>query len=89
MCAGGFHAPVDASAVAQDLLIYLADKYRVAGEDALAGFLALSQGRARDFGDWLAELDGAQLAPQGRALLLGDLRTTLDSMAGASGFACT
>lgn len=89
MCAGGFHIPIDASAIAQDLLIYLEDKYRSAGEVALAAFMARSLGRASDFGDWLADLDGEALTPQALSLLTQDLRTTLTSMSGASGFACT
>jgi hypothetical protein len=89
MCAGGFHIPIDATAVAQDLLIYLEDKYRNAGEVALADFVARSAGHARDFGDWLAGLDGEALTPQARGSLMEDLRTTLTSMSSASGFACT
>ena len=89
LCAGGFHVPLDPTTVAQDLLIYLEDKYRSAGKGALADFLARSVDHARDFGDWLAALDHADLAPQARGLLMADLRTTLTSMSGASGFACT
>ena len=89
MCAGGFHLPIDASAIAQDLLIYLEDKYRNAGEVTLAEFVGRSAGRASDFGDWLAGLDGDALTPQARGLLMADLRTTLASMSSASGFACT
>ena len=89
MCAGGFHVPIDATTIAQDLLIYLEDKYRSADQGALADFVGRSAGHARDFGDWLATLDHADLSPQARALLMADLRTTLTSMSGASGFACT
>jgi hypothetical protein len=39
-CAGGFHSPVDAKIVAQDLLIFLEDQYRVSGQRKLAEFLA-------------------------------------------------
>jgi len=88
MCAGGFHIPIDASAVAQDLLIYLEDKYRSAGETTLADFLARSLEHAHHFGDWLAALDEADLPQQASALLMEDLRTTLVSMSGSSGFAC-
>ena len=89
ICAGGFHAPIDANAVAQDLLIYLEDKYRGAGQTALAGFVAQALQQPCDFGDWLAALDSAELQPQDHALLIGDLSTTLDSMSGRRGFACT
>ncbi|MDB5571092.1 MAG: hypothetical protein JWN93_2275 [Hyphomicrobiales bacterium] len=89
LCAGGFHAPVDAGAIAEDLLIYLADKYSREGRAALAAFVARARGRAGGFSDWLGELDVAELAPQDRGLLLEDLRTTLDSMSGSGGFACT
>ena len=89
MCAGGFHAPIDASAVAQDLLIYLEDKYRNSGQQALAAFIGQSLGRAGDFGDWLAGLDNAALEPQARALLIGDLLMTVNTMSGAPGFSCT
>jgi len=88
VCAGGFHSPVDAGVVAQDLLIYLEDKYRRSGEVALADFVAQAIGRARDFGDWLAGLDHAPLEPKARALLMGDLQTSLNTMSGAPGFAC-
>ena len=89
MCAGGFHAPIDASAVAQDLLIYLEDKYRHSGQQALAEFVGQALGHARDFGDWLAGLDHAALEPQARALLIGDLQTTVSTMSGAPSFSCT
>ena len=89
MCAGGFHSPIDASAVAQDLLIYLEDKYRNSGQQALAQFVGQALGGARDFGGWLAGLDDAALEPQARALLIGDLQTTVNTMSGAPGFSCT
>ena len=89
MCAGGFHAPIDASAVAQDLLIYLEDKYRNSGRQVLAAFVGQALGRACDFGDWLVGLDHAALEPQARALLMGDLQTTVNTMSGAPGFSCT
>ena len=89
MCAGGFHAPIDASAVAQDLLIYLEDKYRNSGQHNLAEFVGQALGRARDFVDWLAALDDAALEPQARALLISDLQTTVNTMSGAPGFSCT
>ena len=74
--------------MAQDLLIYLEDKYRNANQAALAAFVAQAMGRARSFGDWLAELDLAPLEPEARALLMGDLQASLNTMSGASGFAC-
>ncbi len=80
--------PIDAGAVALDLLIYLADKYRSAGQDSLSAFVEQAQARSRDFGDWLGALDGAALEPQERALLMQDLGATLATMSGASGFAC-
>ena len=89
MCAGGFHSPIDASAVAQDLLIYLEDKYRNSGQQALAQFVGQALGGARDFGSWLAGLDHADLEPQARALLIGDLQTTVNTMSRAPGFSCT
>lgn len=89
MCAGGFHVPIDPAAIALDLLTYLEDKYRSGGETNLATFVAQAITRAADFGDWLATLDGAQLQAQDLALLMRDLKTTLDSMSGARGFACT
>ena len=89
MCAGGFHAPIDATAVAQDLLIYLQDKYRNSGQNALAAFVGQALGRAVDFGDWLAGLDHAAMEPQARALLISDLQTTVSTMSGAPGFSCT
>ena len=89
ICAGGFHLPIDASVVAEDLLIYLADKYRSSGQAALAVFVEEARGCVRDFGAWLAGLDGAALDQQGRLLLMDDLGATLASMSGANGFACT
>ena len=88
ICAGGFHLPIDASVVAEDLLIYLADKYRSSGQSGLACFVEEARGCVRDFGGWLAGLDGAVLEPQARALLMGDLGATLATMSSANGFAC-
>jgi hypothetical protein len=89
MCAGGFHAPIDSRAVAEDLLVYLADKYRRAGDPALAEFVDSGRRRSGDFGAWLTDLDQADLAPGARALLLQDVRTTVETMTTARGFACT
>ena len=88
MCAGGFHVPIDPAAVAQDVLTYLEDKYRSSGKAPLAGFAKEAMAGASDFGDWLARLDDAPLAPQDRETLMADLKTTLDTMSGARGFAC-
>ena len=89
MCAGGFHSPVDANTVAQDLLIFLEDKYRNSGAGELAEFLAKSLGRAQDFADWLTRLDQETLETSARALLLDDLQKTLSTMTKARGFICT
>jgi hypothetical protein len=89
MCAGGFHSPVDAKLVAQDLLIFLVDQYRVSGRRKLAEFLAKSQERARDFADWLTGLDHEPLQPTDRALLLEDLQKTLITMTSGRRFTCT
>ena len=89
MCAGGFHSPVDANTVAQDLLIFLEDKYRNSGRKELAEFLAKSQERAQDFDDWLIRLDQETLETSARALLLDDLQKTLSTMTKARGFTCT
>jgi len=89
MCAGGFHSPVDANTVAEDLLIFLEDKYRNSGPRELAEFLAKSQGRAQDFTDWLTRLDQEALEPSALALLLDDLQNTLSTMTRARGFICT
>ena len=89
ICAGGFHVPIDRAAVALDLLTYLEDKYRSSDKAPLATFVAQGIAISRDFGEWLATLDSALLEPQDRALLMRDLKTTLDTMSGAGGFACT
>jgi len=89
MCAGGFHSPVDANMVAQDLLIFLEDKYRNYGPRELAEFLAQSQGRAQDFTGWLTRLDQEILETSARALLLDDLQKTLRTMTKSHGFICT
>ena len=89
MCAGGFHSPVDANMVAQDLLIFLVEQYRVSGRRQLVEFLAKSHERARDFADWLTGLDHEPLQPSDRALLLEDLQKTLITMTSARGFTCT
>ena len=88
MCAGGFHSPVDANMVAQDLLIFLEDKYRNSGPRELAEFLAQSQGRAQDFTDWLTRLDQEALESSALALLLDDLQNTMTTMTRARGFIC-
>jgi hypothetical protein len=75
--------------VAEDLLIFLEDKYRQAGQTKLAGFLAKSRGCAPDFADWLTRLDHETLEPSARALLLDDLQKTLSTMTNAPGFSCT
>jgi hypothetical protein len=75
--------------VAEDLLIFLEDKYRHAGETKLAGFLAKSQGCAQAFADWLTSLDHQPLEPSARAILLDDLQKTLSTMTNARGFTCT
>lgn len=89
MCAGGFHSPVDASMVAQDLLIFLEDKYRNTGPSELAEFLTKSKGRGQDFTAWLTSLDQEALEWSARAVLLEDLHKTLRTMTRAHGFTCT
>ena len=88
MCAGGFHIPIDATAVALDLLAYLEDKYRSSDKAPLATFVAQTMAGAINFSDWLATLDAAPLVAQEREMLMRDLKTTLDTMSRASGFAC-
>ena len=89
MCAGGFHSPVDATMVAQDLLIFLEDKYRNSGPRELAEFLAKSHGRAQDFAGWLTCLDQEAIEPSACKILLDDLQKTLATMSRAPGFSCT
>jgi len=89
MCAGGFHTPIDPKMVAEDLLIFLEDKYQKAEQTKLAGFLANSRGCAQAFADWLTSLDQESLEPSARALLLADLQKTLSTMTNAPGFTCT
>jgi len=88
MCAGGFHIPIDSTAVALDLLAYLEDKYRSSDKAPLATFVAQTMAGAINFSDWLATLDAAPLEAQEREMLMRDLKTTLDTMSRASGFAC-
>lgn len=75
--------------VAEDLLIFMEDKYRQAGQIKLATFLAKSRGCAQAFADWLTSLDHEPLGPSARALLLDDLQKTLSTMTNAPGFTCT
>ena len=89
MCAGGFHSPIDPKMVAEDLLIFLEDKYQKADQTKLAGFLAKSRGCAQPFADWLTSLDHEPLEQSARALLLDDLQKTLSTMTHAPGFTCT
>ena len=81
MCAGGFHVPLDAAAVEQDLIEYLAYRYKSEGLAALAAFTeSRVQERKSSFNIWLREIDEAALAKADRARLIADIRTTLESM---------
>lgn len=81
MCSGGFHIPLDPRAVEEDLIDFLAHRYRTAGHDALAAFVAArGKERVASFNVWLREIDAAQLAEADRTRLIGDIRTTLESM---------
>ena len=88
LCAGGFHVPIDAAAVALDLLTYLEDKYASSDKAPLAGFVKQAMAGTGHFGDWLASLDHSTLQAEDLATLMADLKTTLDTMSGSRGFAC-
>ena len=92
-CAGGFHVPLDPRALEEDLLDFLAYRYRGEGKTALADFVAARvSDRASDFGRWLETLDAASLGQDERKRLMGDISTTLESMNGArpakAGYVC-
>lgn len=92
-CAGGFHVPLDPSAVEEDLLDFLAYRYKGEGLNTLSAFVsARSANRTTDFGRWLAALDEAPLTSAERERLAGDLHNTLESMNGArpakAGYVC-
>lgn len=92
-CAGGFHVPLDPRAVEEDLLDFLAYRYKSEKLDRLCDFVTKRiQNRETDFGRWLENLDAAPLESADRDRIVNDLRTTLDSMngarAGKSGFVC-
>lgn len=92
-CAGGFHVPLDPAAVEEDLLDFLAYRYKGEGLAALSAYVAArAANRTTDFGRWLIALDEAPLEPAERERLIADLHTTLDSMNGAraakTGYVC-
>jgi hypothetical protein len=91
-CAG-FHVPLDPAAVEEDLLDFLAYRYKGEGLSTLSNFVtARNAARSSHFGAWLESLDSAPLENADRERLIGDLFNTLDSMNGArgarSGFVC-
>ena len=91
-CAG-FHVPLDPSAVEEDLLDFLAYRYKTEGRLTLCAFVAArSADRSTNFGRWLEALDNADLEVADRERLIADLFNTLDSMNGAresrGGFVC-
>lgn len=91
-CAG-FHVPLDPAAVEEDLLDFLAYRYKSEGRLALASFVAARGAERRsNFGTWLESLDSAALDKEDRDRLISDLFNTLDSMnsarAGRGGFVC-
>lgn len=91
-CAG-FHVPLDPAAVEEDLVDFLAYRYKGEGRTSLADFVARrTKERSPDFGRWLEALDDAPIEGADRARLMDDLRNTLESMNGAraarSGFVC-
>lgn len=92
-CAGGFHVPLDPRAVEEDLLDFLAYRYKGEKLARLSEFVTeRARCRTSDFNRWLEDLDTAPLSEAERARLVNDLHTTLDSMngarAGKSGFVC-
>jgi len=93
-CAGGFHVPLDPAAVEEDLMDFLAFRYRTEGLDPLERLVAArARDRRRTFRDWLLDLDTVEIAESERRRILEDLHTTLASMndmgGGArAGFVC-
>jgi len=80
-CNGGFHIPLDAGAVEQDLIEFLSFRYQQEGLTKLAAFTdARAKERRSSFNVWLRELDEAPLAAKDRKRLIADIRTTLESM---------
>ncbi|MCC2097933.1 MAG: hypothetical protein KDJ29_13625 [Hyphomicrobiales bacterium] len=81
MCAGGFHIPLDPSAVEEDLIDFLRHRYKSEGLKKLAAYAdARASDRSLSFSAWLRGLDEAPLAATERRRIITDLRTTLDSM---------
>lgn len=91
-CAG-FHVPLDPASVEEELVDFLAYRYKSEGRIELAGYVAAraSAGKGQ-FGRWLEGLDEAPLSGADRDRLMADLATTLESMNGArpakAGFVC-
>jgi len=81
MCAGGFHIPLDPAAVEEDLIDFLHHRYMSEGLKNLADLAgARAHDRSQSFSVWLRALDEAPLPEADRKRIIGDLRTTLDSM---------
>ncbi len=91
-CAG-FHVPLDASAVEEDLIDFLAYRYKGEGLAALAEYVSSrATAKSMQFSDWLEQLDRAPVSEADRDRLMNDLSNTLESMNGArpakAGFVC-
>ncbi len=91
-CAG-FLVPLDPVAVEEDLIDFLAYRYKSEGLQALAEFVTQrNSNRSVYFGQWLETLDAAPLSGDNRNRLTADLRATLESMNAAkpakSGYVC-
>lgn len=80
-CNGGFHIPLDAGMVEEDLMDFLRFRYEGEGLKELAAFVAARiADRKTSFNVWLRDIDEASLAPADRERLIVDIRTTLESM---------
>ncbi len=91
-CAG-FYVPLDASTVEEDLIDFLAFRYKEEGLSSLAEFVARrANTKSVQFSDWLEQLDTAPVSKAGLARLMNDLANTLESMNNAkpakAGFVC-
>ena len=91
-CAG-FYVPLDPASVEEDLLDFLAYRYRSEKLDTLADYVARRMAdRSTGFEKWLSGLDAAPVGQAERNRLKDDLRNTLESMNTArpakAGFVC-
>ncbi|HEY8579827.1 MAG TPA: hypothetical protein VIL72_08085 [Beijerinckiaceae bacterium] len=86
LCAGGVHAGLEPKDVAQDVLFYLAEKYRAEGRATLLALVR--QVDPADFETWLAALDDMGMTEQERATLIADLAPTIESLRAPAGFMC-